>query len=83
MQSFLSLAVSFFPLPGASGASEGGFYLFFSAYFTKVPVFIPMLIWRFISYYSILIVGALQVVVEEMLKMRRTKKSNMDVDTVV
>ncbi len=82
MQSFLSLAVSFFPLPGASGASEGGFYLFFAAYFTKVPVFIAMLIWRFISYYSILIFGAIMVVVEEMFKMRRKKPQN-DIDVVL
>ncbi len=82
MQAFLSLAVSFFPLPGASGASEGGFYLFFSAYFTKVPVFIAMLIWRFISYYAILIFGAVMVVVEEMFKMRKQKRTNQDADVV-
>jgi hypothetical protein len=71
MQSFLSLAVSFFPLPGASGASEGGFYIFFSDYFTKVPVYIAMIIWRFISYYSILIVGSIVVVFEEVFKLRK------------
>jgi len=71
MQSFLCLAVSFFPLPGASGASEGGFYIFFSAYFTKVPVFIAMLIWRFISYYSVLITGGILIVIDEMVKLKK------------
>jgi len=33
MESFLFLAVSFFPLPGAAGASEGGFLLFFGQFF--------------------------------------------------
>lgn len=75
MQSFLSLAVSFFPLPGASGASEGGFYIFFSSYFTNVPVFIPMLIWRFISYYTVLITGAVLVVADELLNMRKSRKT--------
>ena len=70
MQSFLSLAVSFFPIPGASGASEGGFYLFFSTYFTKAPVFIAMLIWRFVSYYLVLIVGSVLVACDEMISIR-------------
>ena len=33
VQSFLYLAVSYFPTPGAMGASEGGFYLFFQRFF--------------------------------------------------
>lgn len=74
MQSFLYLAVSFFPLPGAAGASEGGFYLFFASFFTNVPIFIAMLVWRFISYYSILIVGSLVVVGDEVLKLGRKPK---------
>jgi uncharacterized protein (TIRG00374 family) len=76
MQSFLMLAVSFFPLPGASGASEGGFYVFFSSYFTNVPVFIPMIIWRFISYYSVLIVGCILIVADEMIKLRKNSTEN-------
>jgi len=74
MQSFLYLAVSFFPLPGAAGASEGGFYLFFSSFFTNAPVFIAMLIWRFVSYYCILIVGSLVVVGDEILRLKLKRK---------
>lgn len=73
MQSFLYLAVSFFPLPGAAVASEGGFYIFFSSYFTKVPVFIAMLVWRFMSYYSILIIGSLVVVIDEFKNITKKK----------
>ena len=36
-----------------------------------MPVFIPMIIWRFISYYSVLIVGSILIVADEMLKMRK------------
>ncbi len=71
LQSFLYLAVSFFPLPGAAGASEGGFYLFFSAIFTNVPVLLPMLIWRFISYYCVLITGSIYVVLIELHAMHK------------
>ncbi len=73
MQSFLSLAVSFFPLPGASVASEGAFYLFFSSYFTKVPVFIAMIIWRFMSYYLVLIAGCILIVIDEVTKIRKKR----------
>ena len=74
MQAFLYLAVSFFPTPGGAGAAEGGFYLFFSAFFTKVPVYIPMLIWRFLTYYLMLIVGSILVIFDELIAMRRLKK---------
>ncbi|MDD5018030.1 MAG: lysylphosphatidylglycerol synthase transmembrane domain-containing protein [Eubacteriales bacterium] len=74
MQAFLYLAVSFFPTPGAAGAAEGGFYLFFSTFFINAPVYIAMLIWRFLTYYLILIVGSILVVSEELFAMRRLKK---------
>lgn len=74
MESFLYLAVAFFPLPGAAGASEGGFYLFFSSYFTKVPVFLPMVIWRFLTYYLVILVGCLVVVFDEIVNMRKNRK---------
>ena len=74
MQAFLYLAVSFFPMPGSAGAAETGFYLFFSTFFVNVPVYIAMLIWRFLTYYLMLIVGSLLVVFEEVWAMRRQKK---------
>ena len=73
-ETFHYLAIAFFPMPGAAGASEGGFYLFFYSLFTKVPVFLPMIIWRFLTYYLILFVGSLLVVFDELLIMRKMKK---------
>lgn len=67
LQAFLYLAVSFFPMPGAAGAAETGFYLFFSAIFINVPVFIAMLVWRFLTYYLMLIVGSVLVVFDEVI----------------
>jgi uncharacterized protein (TIRG00374 family) len=73
MESFLFLAVSFFPLPGAAGASEGGFLLFFGQFFMAATA-VAMLIWRFLTYYMILIVGSLIVLFGEVWAMRRSKR---------
>lgn len=73
MGSYLFLAVSFIPLPGAAGASEGGFLLFFRRFFMAATG-VAMLIWRFLTYYMILIVGSLIVLFGEVFSMRRARK---------
>ena len=73
MGSYLFLAVSFIPLPGAAGASEGGFLLFFRQFFAATTT-VALLIWRFITYYMIIIVGSLIVLFGEVLSMRRSKR---------
>jgi len=73
MESMLFLAVSFFPLPGAAGASEGGFLLFFGPFFGAATA-VAMLIWRFFTYYMMLIVGSLLVVFDEVISIKRLKK---------
>jgi hypothetical protein len=73
MQAMLFLAVSFVPLPGAAGASEGGFLLFFGPFFGAATA-VAMLIWRFLTYYMMLIVGSLFVVFDEVMSIKRLKK---------
>ncbi len=73
MEAFLFLAVSFFPLPGAAGASEGGFMLFFGSFFGAATG-VAMLIWRFLTYYTMLITGSLMVVFDEVFSIRRKSK---------
>jgi uncharacterized protein (TIRG00374 family) len=75
MEAFLFLAVSFFPLPGAAGASEGGFMLFFAPFFGAATG-VAMLIWRFLTYYTILITGSLIVVFDEVFSIRKKSKQN-------
>lgn len=75
LQAFLFLAVSFVPLPGAAGASEGGFYIFFSKFFGSIPIFMPMIIWRFLTYYLILVVGSIFVVTAELRHIHRSKRN--------
>ena len=59
-----SIAASFTPLPGASGAQEGGFYLFFKDYFSDNVIFAALFVWRFLTYYLSIIVGFVAVAID-------------------
>ncbi len=71
IQFLLYITASFTPLPGASGAQEGGFYLFFKPFFTNGTLFAALLIWRFISYYLFIIVGFFAVITDHFNAARR------------
>ncbi|MBR4067000.1 MAG: flippase-like domain-containing protein [Clostridia bacterium] len=53
----LHLSASYFPMPGASGAQEVGFLVFFRDVFPAEQIGMAMFIWRFFSYYLHLIAG--------------------------
>lgn len=55
---FIYCAITIIPTPGNSGAAEGSFYLIFSQ-LDYSGLFWGMLIWRFICYYSFIIIGIL------------------------
>lgn len=57
-QSFVTMISSYTPLPGAAGAAEGSFLVLFQIFFKKNIIRRAMLLWRFITYYSCIIVGA-------------------------
>lgn len=59
IQALLNIAVSSVPLPGAAGASELGFMSVFALFFPSQLILPAMLIWRGITYYFYLGVGAL------------------------
>ncbi|MDD6175040.1 MAG: lysylphosphatidylglycerol synthase transmembrane domain-containing protein [Firmicutes bacterium] len=57
--SFVSMIVCFFPLPGAAGASEGSFVMLFKMFFQDASCLMPaVLLWRIITYYSAIAFGA-------------------------
>ena len=56
--SCIYLINAFLPIPGASGGSEGVYLLLFS-FLGPVGVSSSMFLWRFMSYYMGLIIGAL------------------------
>lgn len=55
----LYVSAAYMPLPGASGAQEGIFSLYFGGMFPGGIRLIALLLWRFFTYYLALIVGAL------------------------
>lgn len=54
----LFLSVSYTPLPGASGAQEGGFLVFYRGLIPPGTIGLALLVWRFFTYYLFLLVGA-------------------------
>jgi len=77
LNTFVFLTVSFMPTPGTSFAAEGGFRL---VYFPIFGGFTNMAIaaWRIITYYLILIVGALLVVFDQIIRIRKSKEDKKD-----
>ena len=73
MQAFLYTAISYFPLPGAAGMSESGFFVVFSAIFSPNLVFAAMIVWRIFTYYAILAVGSIIVIFDELFIMKKQK----------
>lgn len=78
LQSFLYLTVSFVPLPGASVASEGGFYLFFANVFPPELKFVTMILWRFFTYYANIIFGALFVLTDSIVNVFKASKASTE-----
>lgn len=68
------VVVAFMPLPGASGASEGGFYLFMGSVFTGQYMFAAMIIWRSITYYFTMLASLVTMVICNALDARHEKR---------
>ncbi|MBQ9942578.1 MAG: flippase-like domain-containing protein [Christensenellaceae bacterium] len=74
MQIALYLAVAFFPTPGAIGASELGFNMFFADFYPAGLLYFAMLLWRLLTYYSNLIIGATMIIWDEVAAMIRARR---------
>lgn len=57
LASFVTIANTFVPLPGAAGATESLFVLTYSTVIGKASAASIMILWRFFSFYLILIIG--------------------------
>lgn len=64
LQTLLYISASFMPLPGASGAQEYGFTLFFGSIFPGTMMISAIFVWRFITYYFLMLGGFAAVVAE-------------------
>lgn len=59
LASFVSMMNAFIPIPGASGGTEVTYVLMFATIFGTINAKSTMLIWRFVTYYLVLMIGAL------------------------
>ena len=75
ISSLLFISASYTPLPGASGAQEGGFLLYFKNIFKDGTIGLALLIWRFFTFYLYLIVGIFTIVLEKLIIRRETRKN--------
>ena len=57
----LFVSASYAPLPGATGAQEGGFVVFFAGIFGEEAA-VGLLIWRFATFYPCLLIGCADTV---------------------
>ena len=64
-QAFVHMVSAFAPTPGAIGAAEGSFAVFFSLFFPKKMISLAVVLWRLITFYLSIVVGLLFTVLEK------------------
>jgi conserved hypothetical protein len=80
ISSLLFVSASYTPLPGASGAQEGGFLLYFRNIFKDGTIGLALLIWRFFTFYIFLIVGVFTILIERIILSREAKRRTREAD---
>lgn len=76
----LFVSASYTPLPGASGAQEGGFLLYYQGIFAGGTISVALLVWRFMTYYAILLIGAGDALISSFRKKYRQVEAECDAD---
>lgn len=76
LQFLLFIGASFTPLPGASGAQEGGFAWMFGSVFPSDVLFGALLLWRFMTYYLNLLIGLGCVIFDRTVSMKKYAQKN-------
>lgn len=59
LSAFVMVVNALLPMPGSSGGTEATFVLMFSTLFTKAQASSIMIVWRFLTYYIMLVIGGL------------------------
>lgn len=59
LASFVAMVNAFLPMPGSSGGTEATFMLMFSTIFSRGETATIMILWRFITFYQVIIIGSL------------------------
>lgn len=74
IQTLIAIAVEMLPLPGAAGVTEGCFFTMFASVFGERYIKSGMLLSRGISFYVLLIVGAVVTLVAHLIMARKDIK---------
>lgn len=77
----LLLAISFIPTPGNSGAADLSFYMLFAIGLPVGFAFPAMLVWRFLSFYSYIIIGFLFATTKKRLDAKQRAKEQLESNT--
>lgn len=72
------LSAAYMPLPGASGAQEGVFSLYFGLVFPEGYMLAAMLLWRFFTYYGPMLLGAALTVISASFSSHGKKDNQTD-----
>ena len=67
------ISAAYMPMPGASGAQEGVFAVYFSGIFPDDIRLMALLLWRFFTYYAALILGVVLSVGNGLLSRKKQK----------
>lgn len=78
VSALLYISACYTPLPGASGAQEGGFLLYYAGIIPGEKIGLALLVWRFFTFYMFLLVGVLMVILERILLTREQRKRKND-----
>lgn len=78
LQLQLFVAAAFIPLPGAAGAQESGFCIFFRGIFPEDSIMAAMVCWRFFSYYLLMILGFVMMIAGGSLRRAEKPASPLD-----
>ncbi len=63
--SYVMLIGSFVPIPGGTGGLEYGFMAFYGNFISGTTINVILILWRFVTYYLGLIIGAVAVNIKE------------------
>lgn len=80
LQALLYIGASFMPLPGASGAQEYGFSVFFGGIFPEEAMLSAIFVWRAITYYLLMLIGFISVVAEGGMRFFEAEQKERDKD---
>lgn len=62
---YVMLIGAFVPIPGGSGGIEFAFAVFFGYYISGPTLMAMLLIWRFVTYYLVILIGGITIIINK------------------